>query len=356
MDFNLNEAYIYDLISGAFPRGQNSNSYFNNTCNRPHRVMSIDSYCNVMLCSCSAWLPLPVGNILDFDTLEQVWDNPRAKYLQENIDNKKFSFCAVEHCGIKQRDINEHTYQLMLGIDDSCNLTCPSCRRDKIIHSAGEEFDKKQQSVNHLVKLLEKFTKPIDIKFSTVGDPLASHIYRAFVKEYVPLPTHTFTLSTNGLLIKKHLDDSKLLPAIKYFSISVDAGSADVYHNVRRPGKWSVLLENLDYLKDKKKNVGLNFCVQKSNYKDIPKFVELCSEYGFCGHIHQLDDWGTWNKEPVETPDTWTILNGNYIDHNVFNSTHPEHNNCKNVCQEIKYLQLSNINFSPRVISQLNLI
>ena len=126
----------------------------------------------------------------------------------------------------------------------------------------------------------DKFTKPIDIKFSTVGDPLASHIYRAFVKEYVPLPTHTFTLSTNGLLIKKHLDDSKLLPAIKYFSISVDAGSADVYHNVRRPGKWSVLLENLDYLKDKKKNVGLNFCVQKSNYKDIPKFVELCSEYG----------------------------------------------------------------------------
>lgn len=351
MDFNLNEAYIYSLMS--MPRGQNVTEYFNNSCNYPHKVMSIDSYCNVMLCSCSGWLPLPVGNILDFDKLDDVWTNPRARYLQQNIDDKKYNFCAIEHCGITKSSLSVETYQLSIGIDDSCNLACPSCRKESILHSTGPEFEKKQKSAEHLVKLLESFNKPIHVSLSTTGDPLASQIYRPFIKNYTPKVGQSFTLMTNGLLIKKQLDNSKLFPAITRFSISVDAGSPEVYHDVRRPGRWDVLLDNLKYLSDnnKNKNTILNFCVQQKNYRDIPKFVELCKEYKFFASIHQLDDWGTWNQTEVESPDVWTIKNGNFADHNVLSRAHPEFNECMDICKQIADQKLSFVKLSPNILS-----
>lgn len=349
MDFNLNEAYIYSLMS--MPRGQNTTEHFNNTCNLPYKVMSVDSYCNVMLCVCSGWLPLPVGNILDFDNLEDVWANPRAKYLQQNVDDKKYNFCATEHCGITKASMNESKYQVLIGIDNSCNLACPSCRKELMMHSVGPEFEKKQKSAEHLVKLLENFNKPIHISLSSTGDPLASHIYRPFVKNYTPKAGQSFTLTTNGLLIKKQLDDSKIFPAITRFSISVDAGSPEIYHDVRRPGRWDVLLDNLKYLSDKNKSniTQLNFCVQQKNFRDIPKFVELCKEYEFTANIHQLDDWGTWNKIEVNRPDVWTIKNGNFVDHNVLSQTHPEFNECIDICKQISDQKLSFVKFSPNI-------
>lgn len=341
----------------SMPRGQHSTTYFNNSCNRPFKVMSIDSYCNVMLCSCSGWLPLPVGNILDFNSLDEVWNNGRAQYLQQNVVDKKYSFCAIEHCGITKKSIHESTYQLAIGIDDSCNLACPSCRKELLMHSSGPEFEKKQRSIKHLVKLLEHFDKPIHVSMSGTGDPLASHICRPFIKNYVPRNGQTFTITTNGLLIKKQLDDSKLLPVIRRFSISVDAGSAEVYHDVRRPGKWEVLLDNFDYLRNKNKNniTNLNFCIQKKNYQDIPKFVELCNEYKFTATIHQLDDWGTWNKTKVDNPSAWTIKNGNFMDHNVLDTTHPEFNKCMDICKQIADQKLPFVNFSPIITSLMSL-
>jgi hypothetical protein len=80
----------------------------------------------------------------------------------------------------------------------------------------------------------------------------------------------------------------------------------------------------------------LNFAVQKKNYQDIPKFVELCQHYGFAAYIHQLDNWGTWNIIDAANPDAWTIKNGNFRDHDVLNSEHPEFEQCKKILSEYR--------------------
>jgi molybdenum cofactor biosynthesis enzyme MoaA len=178
---------------------------------------------------------------------------------------------------------------------------------------------------------------------------------RPIVQNFQPKATQTFTLFTNGLLIKKQLSEGMpIFNNITNFKISVDAGSKEVYEDVRRPGKWSVLLENFDYLANLKKHrsVELSFALQNKNYKDIPAFIELCQRYDFQGRIHQLDDWGTWAQINAENNDAWTIANGIFSDHNVMNPAHPNHDHCQTIISQ--NYNASNIGFSPAILKLIN--
>lgn len=350
--FNMEPMYLNKLQ--LLPRGSTTNVPVGNRCNLPSNTIVVDYIGNCMLCECDGWLPIPVGNVLDFDTIDDVFDSDAAKTIQNNVDSGMFSWCAVDHCGVRIRDKIRTTTTLYINIDESCNLHCPSCRRSSIMISQGDEFDKKIKQVERIIHWLEQYNKDIHIVMSGNGDPLASHIMRPLVKNLVPRPNQTFTLFTNGLLIKKHLEDSKMLNNITQFKISVDAGSADVYQDVRRPGNWNILLQNFDFIKhlDKSKITLLNFAVQKKNYQDIPKFVELCHRYQFTAYIHQLDNWGTWNIIDAATPDTWTIQNGNFQDHDVLDTRHSEFDQCINILR--KCIGTAHVGLSPMILKKLS--
>ena len=348
---NQNTAYLYKLNESTHPRGKDSAVPISNSCNRPWKTVSIDAYTNCMICICDGWLPVPVGEITDFDRLEQIWDNPRAHVIQNDIQQKKYTWCAVSHCGIAQRSYDEPRYQLIFGIDDSCNLECPSCRREKIMHNSGQLYEKKLRAVKHTVDLLNQFEEPIHITLASSGDPLASHIYRPLLHSYRGRPNQTFTLFTNGLLIKKQLDRTAIIDQIREYRISIDAGSADVYHNVRRGGSWAVLMENFEFLQQRRgqARVNLMYVVQRNNYQDIENFVKLCQQFGFHGVLSQLDDWGTWNRTASPTPDAWEIKNGTFLDHDVLNPTHQDHEHCKKILSQIYQGKPPGIFLSPRL-------
>ena len=98
--FTLPESYSYKLQS--LNRGINS-APITNSCNAPYRMLVIDYNSNCFICNCDGWLPIPVGTVQDFDSLEEVWNSNISKLLQNDIDNKKFTWCAVDHCGIKKK-------------------------------------------------------------------------------------------------------------------------------------------------------------------------------------------------------------------------------------------------------------
>lgn len=351
---NLDKEYLYKLKS--LPRGKDHQQPIDYSCNFPHRKLVVDYNANCLICICDGWLPIPVGKVKDFDSLPEVFNSDIAKILQEDVDNKKFTWCAVKHCGITNRNNLVNNYELAINIDESCNLSCPSCRREQIMYTDGPEIESKKRDLEKIASWLEKFDQPINIVLSGNGDPLASHVIRPFFNSYQPKPTQTFKLFTNGLLIKKQLEKSKVFPNITAFSISIDAGSKSVYENVRRGGSWSVLLENFDFLSEKKKNhlVSLNFAVQKNNFEDLYNFVELCRQYNFKCVIHQLDDWGTWNYEPGKNTDTWTAVNGTYLEHAVLRSDHPDHIRCIDILKDLDSQQNNFINFSPVIKRLLN--
>ena len=345
-ELNLDTSYAYKLKS--LPRGDVLTTAITNTCNIPYKAITIDYNSNCLICTCDGYLPIPVGKVEEFNSIAEVFNSPIAKKLQQDVTDQKFTWCAVNHCGIKDKNILSTKYRLAINIDESCNLHCPSCRREQIMHIDGPEIEGKKQDLEKITSWLAEFDEPIHIILSGNGDPLASHVIRPFFNNYQPKNNQTFGLFTNGLLIKKQLEKSLVLPNITEFIISVDAGSEIVYENIRRGGNWNVLMDNFNFLNEKNKNriVKLNFAVQKNNYKDLYNFVELCRRYGFSGNIHQLDDWGTWNYDTVENPDTWTITNGTYIEHAVLNSTHPEHNKCIDILIDIANQKNSFIHFT----------
>ena len=351
--FTLPPGYKYKLNS--LPRGRLLSAPIHNSCNVPYRTVVVDYNSNCLICGCDGWLPIPVGQVQDFATLEDVWNSPIAKILQQDIDSKKFTWCAVEHCAIKQRNINQTRYEMLINIDESCNLHCPSCRRDPIMHLSGPIVDKKIQDIDRILLWLKSFDHPIHITLTGNGDPLASAIIRPLLKKYKPKATQTFKLFTNGLLIKKQLPDTNMLDNITEFSISVDAGSQNVYENVRRGGSWSVLLENFDYLKSINKNrlTTLNFAVQKNNFNDLQNFVDVCNHYNFKGKIHGLDNWGTWNTDDVLDPDVWTIKNGTFQQHDVLNKGHIQYEECKQIVRQIMLDNNKGIMFSPDLKSKV---
>jgi wyosine [tRNA(Phe)-imidazoG37] synthetase (radical SAM superfamily) len=147
--------------------------------------------------------------------------------------------------------------------------------------------------------LLEGFNEPCHIIMSGNGDPLASAIMRPLIHEFQPRSTQTFRLFTNGLLLRKQLEKSRIVPNITQYFISIDAGSALVYHQVRQPGRWEVLLSNMEYLREVATANGaevlLKFVLQRDNWHDMENFVDLCQSLGFQGVINRLEDWGTWS-------------------------------------------------------------
>jgi len=287
--------HAYNVI----PRNKDLGLTITNSCNSPSRTLLVDWKGDCFVCPCEAWLPISVGQITDFAKLADVWNNPSAQLLQQDIDDKKFTYCAVDRCGILDNNLIKNQYTISINIDESCNLRCPSCRTEAIMISEGPEYNIKLERSKHILKLLEEFDKPCHIIMSGNGDPLASAIMRPLIKQFQPKLNQTIRLFTNGLLLEKQLSNSTIVTHITEYMISIDAGSKEVYEKVRLGGLWSQLITNFDWLKklvsQNHANVLLTFVLQKDNYADIQNFCELCIKYGFNGVITKLEDWGTWN-------------------------------------------------------------
>lgn len=287
-------------------RGKNIGS-IDHVCQRPFRTATISNNGDCFVCICDAWLPISVGNIELFQSLEDIWKNPIAREIQQDVTDKKFTHCAVDHCGILNYDILQPTYRINVALDTSCNLACPTCRREMINFTSGPVYEERLRRVNHFLKLLENFHHPMTIILIGNGDPLASTIMRPVVLNWKPKQNQKIILFTNGLLMKKLLPDSSIFHYVSEFHISVDAGSKEVYEQVRRPGKYEVLRENLDWLKQhlpQGSQVILKFTLSADNVNDVENFSRMCNHYQFQGEITKLDDWHTFDdfdsKEVVD--------------------------------------------------------
>lgn len=344
----LEPQYLYTLAS--MPRGFTTKIPVNNRCNFPYNTIVIDFLGNCLLCECDGWLPIPVGKVDDFQSIEALLNCEQSRMIQLDVEHGNFSWCAIDHCGIRKGNKIKTELSLQINVDESCNLHCPSCRRNPIMLTEGPEYEKKLKYIDRITQWLAQYDQPIHITTSGNGDPLASAVMRPLIKNFVPRHNQQFTIFTNGLLIKKQLQGLPILDHLREFKISVDAGSEQIYQDVRRPGRWNVLMENFDFIRDigKQSCTVLNFALQNKNYQDLGNFVDLCEKYGFRGSVHDLQDWGTWSQIEPDSKDTWTIKNGIFDDHAVLKKSHPNHAHAKDMIQ--KYVTRTDITFSPNIL------
>lgn len=319
-------------------------------CYHPFNTITVDGLGDVYMCICQAWLPVSVGNILDFNSFEEVVSSAKARQIQDSIHDGSYRYCDNNSCSIIQEgelsnriDHRPDTVNwINFALDPSCNLTCPSCRRAFIFLSEGPEFDKRMQIVEHLVKLIEQHTHRVKFSLSGDGDPFASLIYRHLLSKLdVTGKPVEIEIITNGILAKAHWHKmSGVHKNVVRFKMSFDAGSEPVYNITRRGGDWNKLLESAKYLRQWKQktysdmSLMANFVVQRANYKDMIKYVELCEELGFDEiNFQKIVDWGTFD---------------NFAKEAVWQDTHPEYS------EFLKILHSPSLNNSKVNLTNLN--
>lgn len=309
-------------------------------CYHPFNTITIDKFGDVFMCICQAWLPISVGKIWEFNSLDAIAQCIRAREIQASIIDGTYKYCDNNTCGILAiNDLKQSIGHrpdtinwINFSIDSSCNLTCPSCRTEFKFINDGPEYDNRIKIVDHIIYLIEKHNHWLKFTLAGDGDPFASLIYRRLMSNLnLSNKQVEIEIVTNGILVKSFWQKlSGIHKNIVRTKISFDAGTEEIYNITRRGGDWKKLIDSCQYLvKWKQKNYSnmaltANFVVQTTNYKDMPAYVDLCDGMGFDEiHFQKITDWGTFE---------------NFKEHAVWQKDHP------NNSEFLKLLQHPNLN------------
>lgn len=310
-------------------------------CTNLFTKFEVNNYGDVWMC-CPSWLPFNIGNLFE-NSVEEIWNGPRARELRNQVFTDDWKYCNHEYCPLiasntlpTQNEIvnkSERKYidsqstlidELPTYInfcnDSSCNLQCPSCRVHFISNVSGKEYEKSKILNDKLVDYF--LTKPTERRFTIgvtgSGDPFGSKIFRDMLIgiDGKKFPNLYINLTTNGVMFTPKMWNliSGIHQNLSDIEISFDAGVKHTYETKTRiGGKWELLLENCKHLDTQVINFpnirpNYNFVVQKDNYKEISKYVNLIlNNFPNANSIkfQLLADWGTWDKSTFDSKAIW---------------------------------------------------
>ena len=304
-------------------------------CARPFDTVLIDKNGSCFACECTAWLPQSIGN-LHKQELESILLNPIRKHIQSTVQDNSFRLCNSNQCSYIMSGFVSNTkyYQnkslenIRLAIDDSCNLSCPSCRKEKIFLKSGKNFKMRLNLADKIFYFLENNKeKKFNIHIGSDGDPFASIVYRYFMMKTKNLKNLKYTIQTNGLLVKKNLHKFKhIINNLAQIGVSIDGATKQTYESLRVGGKFEKIIENLNFLKEIKNfDVHLHFVVQQKNYHEIEEIIKLGLKYNVDKiHLNKITDWNTME---------------NFKEQAVWMKDHKENKNLLDIIDKIKKMK-----------------
>ncbi|HSE92335.1 MAG TPA: SPASM domain-containing protein [Methylomirabilota bacterium] len=299
-------------------------------CSKPFEwfeVTQLNGRGGVYLC-CPSWLPVPVGNVLQ-QPVAAIWNSPRAQQIRGSILDGSFRYCNANRCPYLQTRtgpvqstdavtdpdlraaIRERRTVLPYGprkvictYDQSCNLSCPSCRAEVLV-----ETDAREQILRIQERLEREALAEADyLHITGSGDPFGSPFFRRWLQtmDRAAMPRlERIHLHSNGLLWtrmwKTIPEDVRAL--IRSAEISIDAARAETYALNRRGGRFADLLENLALIGGLRSSGTLDFVkismvVQANNVVEMPEFVRLGQRFGVDAvYFSQLVNWGTFTED-----------------------------------------------------------
>ncbi len=307
-------------------------------CARPFEHFETAVGGDVYVC-CPSWLPRPIGNLAD-GSWEKIWGSDAALEIRESIIDGSFRYCSPRFCHpITERRLTERVSltdqeladyrekspsSAVFSHDLSCNLSCPSCRTEKISVGNSEQAQYTNLVNDTLMPLMEMCQ---EVGITGSGDPFGSIHFRGLIKEYCA--THEgprkIDLYTNAVLLdEKAWKWLKLSGNVRAITVSIDAATQETYKIVRRGGDFHRLLKNLEFLGNLRARgefdwLSLAFVVQRTNYREMPAFVEM-------GRKFNADRVAFWN---IRNWGTYSI--GEFMEHAVAQDSHPDHELFKEV-------------------------
>ena len=330
-------------------------------CQIPFNQFLVDEKGDVNLC-CGSYIKnmTPVaGNLFEQDALS-IWNSEIFKTFRRSFTDGSLRYCNEQNCSVvankdkpemreiihnvdeikadaKLRNSNFAEYtqnpdnfdgslagfptRLYLGMDQSCNLKCPSCREGIIMeHKSSDRLDR-------LYANLKSITKGIEfLELDGSGDVLASYWYQKFLKDF---PVEDFPKLKNILFRSNGLlwNEKNWLRIHPYFRskqihgcVSIDAATGPTFEKVRG-GSFTTLMKNMAYIKSLRQSGELSeltlvMVYRHSNYQEIPAFIEMGKQFLATRLvIHPLQAWSQ----------SAYVRQGTYDHEAIHQQQHPEH-------------------------------
>ncbi len=301
------------------------NAYFKDKfCSRPFTDFEITPSGDIYIC-CPMHLPKCTGNVHKSSYLELL-NSSHAKRIRKSILDGTFKYCDPTKCETiidaelwKKNEIDDpyfrsiidagtseidHVETLRLSYDSTCNLSCPSCRRGKIVVKGKTADFVERVTEDTVMPLLPKIKS---LMMNGYGDIFTSRACRKILRSLNPQdhPDLKLDLLTNGVLFTR--EEWEKFPNIHGMvhrvRVSIDAVTESTYNILRRGGDFGKLRDNLKFLSELRRQGGIDlfdiaFVIQKENLDEMIAFAEWGIEMK-CDYIHfePLMDWGTYGYD-----------------------------------------------------------
>jgi sulfatase maturation enzyme AslB (radical SAM superfamily) len=277
---------------------------------------------------CASWLPTSAGNLMT-TAWKDVWNSSNAQAVRQSMHDGSYRYCNKILCpeiqgnNLEASDaISETTpywksivdfratylpkgpKTVNLSYDKTCNLSCPSCRTEKIAATSEMRIQFDDLQLRNILPML----KEADTAFITgSGDPFASKNFRNVLsrinkKDY---PNLKIQLMTNGMLFTPQEWEKfpNLKGQVSLVKVSIDAATGPTHELLRRGSNWEVMLKNMQFIGEirAKKEIDL-FClvfiVQKKNFLEMGDAVDLAKSVGADRlYFARISNWGTFSSD-----------------------------------------------------------
>jgi len=154
-----------------------------------------------------------------------------------------------------------------------CNLNCLHCRSKE---------DKREElslaEIEEVAKQLRDFASPLIILSG--GEPL---LRCDIFKIIYLLSSYNFSiaLATNGTLINREIAYKISKSKVKVVSVSLDGATAETHNKIRRNNRaFSLAISGINYLKEAKVKVQINFTIMPDNIREVEEVLSLARNLG----------------------------------------------------------------------------
>jgi len=266
-------------------------------CPEPFTRFDIGPNGDVSVC-CGHWVNKQIGNFTN-DSVESIVNSPDAIKIRNSILNGSYKYCNHLECRpmiqetlpVKTELIKNDTdipiqsshviEQVLFAYDRSCNLSCPSCRTEKVMEKTSD-VDKKVRAVTE--KLLPIMSSLKILNINPAGELFASKASRRLLHHISDetCPNLQIEIISNGTLFSE--TEWKKFPGIhnkvKSVRVSIDAASKRTFESLRRLAIYEPFIENIQFLSRLRKEglvpqLQFSFTYQLENFREMPDFVKF---------------------------------------------------------------------------------
>lgn len=291
----------------------------NRVCRLPFSTLIVygDSTGANVTCCCPDWLKAGDTSVRDIGgdlSIESLWNHPFLTKLRDKVIHGDYSMCKKETCPFLQMEENRSTLdeiqallkrkgpsEVHFALDKSCNLACPSCRKD-FIHTTNVN------TPNIVHSLLGSTADTLFL--NTSGEFFFNkqllNIFNNLTPQHAP-NLKGICLITNGNLAtpsrwEQLSEYTRSL--INKISFSVDTTKEDLYKVIRRGGHLPTVLENIRFFTSltTRPKIRMTMVVQKDNYQEIENFVALGVSLGVDDlSFFKIQNWGVFPSSYFNT-------------------------------------------------------